>query len=262
MPKIIELIGPSGAGKTNIYNQLKNQWNPNDNWVPFDYIHSTRKKLLKRYTRKVFKRVIPMLFNKKSIEKTKITEEWKFIDHTNRTFLGDKYADFKTTIMDLVEEYCKEGFDGSDKRFNTIYMIMWSLAHIETVKSNVNDNRYCLLKQGEGLVSRIMHLTTPGFNEKALRQYLQVIPFPDILIMLDVQPEEVMQRIKNRNRYSSLHKGMNEDMIYEYTKDTIKYLHISLEEAEKSGSKVYKLNSTLDSIDQTSKKVLEILSAQ
>lgn len=263
MPKIVELIGPSGVGKTAIYQQLKKDWTSEYNWVPYDYVKHSRKKVLKGYIRKIFSRFIPLLFNKKeSFETTRIVNEWKFIDKSNEIFLGDKYSDLKSTVMDLVGNHCDEGFDGSDKRFITVYMIMWSIAHIETVRSIKGDDRLCILKQGEGFVSRIMHLNTPSFNEKSLKQYLHVIPFPDILIQLDVHPDEIISRIKQRDRTSSLHKGMDDEMLYKYTTKTIKYFNTSMEVAKKSGSQVYKLDSTLKNVTQTSSMVKEILSSQ
>lgn len=262
MPKIVELIGPSGVGKTSICQQFKKDWKFDYNWVPYDYVKHSREKLLKGYIRKVFNRFIPLLLNKKnSVEATRIVNEWKFIDQKNETFLGDKYSDLKSTVMDLVEDHCHKGFDGSDKRFITIYMIMWSIAHIETIKTVKEDDRLCILKQGEGFVSRIMHLNTPSFHEEALMKYLNVIPFPDILIQLDVHPDEIMRRIKHRERRSTLHKGMDEKVIYEYTKETLKYFNISVEEAKKAGSKVYKIDSTLKGVSQTSKKIIEILTS-
>ena len=36
MPKIVELIGPSGVGKTAIYNEIRSLWQLEYNWVTFD----------------------------------------------------------------------------------------------------------------------------------------------------------------------------------------------------------------------------------
>lgn len=263
MPKIVELIGPSGVGKTSVYKELRKAWKPDHNWVPYDYVKYSRERVLKSYIRKVFTRLIPLLLNKKeSVERTRIVNHWKFIDQDNETFLRDKYADLKSTVMDLVGEHCDKGFDGSDKRFITIYMIMWSIAYIETIRSIKGDNRLCILKQGEGFVCRIMHLNSPSFKKKDLMQYLDVIPFPDILIQLDVHPDEIMRRIKNRERTSTLHKGMDEEMIYEYTTKTIEYFNISMEEAKNAGVQVHKVDSTLNSAFQTSKMIKKILSSQ
>jgi deoxyadenosine/deoxycytidine kinase len=261
MPKIVELIGPSGVGKTAVYKRLKNDWEPDYHWVPYDYLEHSRKKLLKGYIRKLFSRFIPLLFNKKeSVETTRIVDEWKFIDQSNETFLGDKYKDLKSTVMDLIGEHCDKGFDGSDKRFITIYMIMWSIAHIETINSFKKDSRYCILKQGEGFISRIMHLNTPSFNKEALLQYLGVIPFPDVLIHLDVHPDEIIRRIKNRERVSTLHKGMDDKTLKEYTNKTIDFLNISIDEAKNAGVQVHKVDSTIQHVVETRDMIKEFLS--
>lgn len=262
MARTVEVIGASGVGKTTIYNQLKEEWEPNNTWVPFDYLKHSRDKILKRYFKKLFFRFIPLMLNKKeSMKNASVSDQWRFIEHDNKTFLSEDFSDFKTTVMNLIDEHCREGYDGSDKRFKTIYMMMWSIAYIETVKSIKNDNRLCILKQGEGLVSRIMHLNTPSFDEDALMQYLDVVPFPDHLILLDVHPDEIMRRIKNRGRVSTLHHGMDSNMICEFTKKTMEYLKIASEAAEKKGSNVHRINATLTSETQTAKKIVEILAS-
>lgn len=262
MAKTVELIGPSGVGKTAIYDQLKQEWVSGCNWVPFDYLTHSREKILKRYLKKLLYRFIPLLLNKKgSIKNTTVIDKWGFIEHDNSTFLSEEFSVFKTTVMNLIEEHCRKGYDGSDKRFKTVYMMMWSIAYIETVNSMKRDNRLCILKQGEGLVSRIMHLNSPSFDEKALMQYLDVVLFPDVIILLDVYPDEIMRRIKNRSRISTLHQGMDNDMMYDFTLKTMKYLEIAAEEAERKGAKVHRLDATLNSESQTAKKIIELLAS-
>lgn len=262
MPKTVELIGASGVGKTSVYKELQSKWEPGYNWVTYDKLKYDRTELLKRSVKSAQRLLLRLLPSSKSNQKkTDLPEKWKFIDKNSLTFRGEKYNEFKSVIMDLIQEHCIKGYEGTDKRFVTTYMMMWSLAHVDNVYSKKNDDRLCLLKEGEGLISRIMHLNTPSFDEEALNNFLELVPFPDYLILLESTPGLIMERIKNRNRISTLHKGMDEDTIAEYTTKTIKFFHIAMEKARRKGVNVYKVDATL-SLEQTTGQVVDILSSR
>lgn len=260
MAKIVEIIGASGAGKSSIYQQLREHWNERYNWVTYDELGRSEKQKLQQYLKRAARVITDELpFGKKSVNKTQANAEWKFINHDNRIFLADDYDTFKQVIMDLVEEHTVKWYDGSDKRFITIYMIMWSIAHIDRIQSAKDDNRYCVLKQGEGFISRIMHLNSPSFDETALHKYLEHLIFPDQLIFLDAPVNEILKRIKNRDRIATLHKDMSDDQIRKYTSKTIKYLKIAMKEAEKRGVDVYTVKSS-KILKETTSEIIDIIS--
>lgn len=259
MAKTVEIIGPSGSGKSSIYHQLRSSWREEFNWVAYDDLSRSSKQMRKRYLRKALKLLTDRLpIGKQSKNNTLANEEWRFINHDNRIFLNDENAEFKKVIMDLVEDHCKEWYDGSDKRFVTIHMIMWSIAHIDRVLTAKNDQRYCILKQGEGFVSRIMHLNSPSFDEEALNKYLEHLLFPDTLILLDVPVDEILKRIKNRDRMATLHKDMDDAAIRHYTEQTIRYFKIAMDIAREKGVDVHLVNAG-NSLDQTTSQIVDIL---
>lgn len=262
MLKTVEIIGPSGSGKTAVYRELRSQWKDGYNWVAFDDLNRSKKRLRKRYLRKILRmssNLIPGGGQK--AKKAEANSEWDFVNYDNLIFLGGDYSDLSTVFMDLVEEHSSEWYDGSDKRFVTIYMLMWSIAHFDKVITRQNDDRYCILKECEGFISRIMHLNSPSFDEKALQKYLDNIPFPDYLIFLDVTTEEVVERIKNRDRLATLHKGMTDEQIYEYTSETINFFHLSIKKAKEKGTKVFKIDAS-KSLEQTTNEIINIFSSK
>lgn len=260
MAKTVEIIGPSGSGKSSVYHQLRANWKEEYNWVPYDDLSRSRKQMRKRYLRKALKLFTDRLpIGEQSQNNTLANDEWKFINHDNRIFLNDENAEFKKAIMDLVEEHCKKWYDGSDKRFVTIHMIMWSIAHIDRVMTVRNDNRYCILKQGEGFLSRIMHLNSPSFNEKALSKYLEHLLFPDVLIFLDVPVDEILKRIKNRDRLATLHKDMDDEAIRHYSEQTIHFFKMAMGVAKEKGVDVYGVNAG-ENLEETTSQILDILS--
>lgn len=262
MPRIVEIIGPSGSGKSTIYNLLNTRWKSEYNWVTYDQLQASHVSIFDRISRK-FSKAIKKLspFSNPKPRKTQINPEWKVIKNHNDTFLGDDYSDFKMVLMDLVEEHCKSGFTGVDKRFITVYMVMWSIAYIETIKSYKNDDRLCILNQGEGLISRIMHLNSPTFDEKALKSYLYSAPHPDVLILLNVDADEILNRVKERDRLSSLHARMDEQKILEYTKKTNEMLLNASNILEKSGVDVYRIDASAGA-DEVADAIIHALSSK
>lgn len=260
MAKPVEIIGPSGSGKTAIYRQLRANWKEEYNWVAFDDLYRSKKRLRVRYARKLGQMLTNWVPGVKSqAKKAEANPEWNFINYDNLIFLGDDYRDLSSILMDLVEEHSSKWYDGSDKRFVTIYMLMWSIAHFDKIITHTQDDRYCILKECEGFISRIMHLNSPSFDEQALDKYLANIPYPSRLIFLDVPTDKIMDRIKKRDRMATLHKGMSEEDIRKYTADTIRFFEIAMKKAEEKGTDVYRVDAS-GSLEETIASITGILS--
>lgn len=260
MPKTVEIIGPSGAGKTSIYNNLRTIWKDDYRWVTFDDMNRSKSKMIFRYFKKAYNIFFDLLPIAKNINQNKnhVDEEWGFINYRDSIYLGASYKELKTVLMDLIGEHCAKWYDGSDRRFVTIYMMMWSMGYWEKIYSRNNDDRLYILKQGEGFVSRIMHLSSPSFDEIALQKYLSHIPMPDVLIFLDVNVEKILNRIKTRERLSTLHTGMTDETLFDYTQKTISHFQIAMETASKNGVSVYRVDAS-GSPGEATEKIVQII---
>lgn len=262
MPKIVEIVGPSGSGKSSVYKELKARWEYGFDWVTYDHVNYSPEAKIGRIINKaqrILKDIIPR--KKPDVPKPAVNDEWKFVGSNNDYFLGNEHEIFKSVLMDLIDEHCKVGYNGADKRFITAYMIMWSMARIDTVKSVKNDDRFCILDQGEGLISRIMHLTSPSFDEKALTLYLEHVPNPEVLFFLDTDVDTIIKRVKTRKRSSSLHEGMNDSEILRYTEKTKEFLGKAADFLKNNGVDVYRINSS-QTIDQVVTKITTLLSSK
>lgn len=223
--KIVELLGPSGIGKSALYHELRSRWKPSDEWVTFDDIFATPKQFPGTYLRTVY-RPLKKAWNEpydytRSLRNYNI---WDQLDGYSNPFLFGEYGGFFHKMMDLVEQHCKVGYSGDDKRFQTFFMIMWSVGQLNTVLELENDTRLFLMKDGELLLSRIMHLNSPSFDEDALHEYLDVVPKPEALVQLVAPPDQIVKRIKQRDRVASLHLGMDEETLFTYTISTLEML--------------------------------------
>lgn len=223
--KIVEFLGPSGIGKSALYHELRKRWSPDAKWVTFDELFATPKSFPGTYVRTIYRPLKKAW--KEPYDYTRSLKNyniWDQLDGYSNPFLFGEYGVFFQKMMDLVEEHCREGYSGEDKRFQTFFMIMWSVGQLNTVLELKGDERLFLMKDGELLLSRIMHLNSPSFDEDALQEYLEVVPKPKALVRLIASPEQIVQRIKKRDRVASLHLGMDDETLFTYTVDTLKLL--------------------------------------
>lgn len=245
MSKVVELVGPSGVGKTAIYKYLLKSWRPNPYWVLYDNFSRPYNNWLKYAADLLFEKIGIRILRERKY-KADVSPEWKFIEMSDSPFFNEKKGHFKTTLMNLIQKHCASGFSGQDNRFVAVYMFMWCMAYVDAVQSNRKDDRYCLLRNGEGYITRVMHLNSPNFDDTSLNAYLDIIPFPDVVFFLDLDADDVLKRIGKKGNRSSLHYGMDNDQILTFTQSTISLFKKAVEKAENSGTKVYKIDASQD----------------
>jgi len=246
MPKIVELLGPSGVGKSALYYSLQKRWKENDSWAIYHDLSYKRKK--RSPVSWVLK--IKSFFYKIS-ETDYHWNEGKISD--NKKKFAEKHPEFISVFLDLINENAKKGYHGEDKRFNSIYYMLRSIERLNTAIGLKNDERICLMD--EALLSRIMHLNSPGFNKSDLYSYLSVMPLPNGVIYLKTTPEKIVERIQNRSRESTVHSGLKENEILKYTSDTQKLMEYSLEFLKERGVKILELDAQKSLTDLTSETI-------
>lgn len=233
MPKVVELIGPSGVGKSSLYFSLEKQWKESDDWAIYhDFMYRRRKWSLEG-----------ILLKLKSIffavsDSDYFWSEGKIIDQKKE--FAQKYPEFIQTVLDLVEEHSKEGFNGEDKRFQVIFFMLKSIERVNSVMEK-SDDRACLID--EGLVSRLMHLNSPSFSKKDVDRYIDSMPEPDAIIYLNTEADEILNRIKKRKKTSTIHSGLTEQEIIESTENTQELIQYSLSSLKESGVEILELNA-------------------
>lgn len=213
MPKVVELLGPPGIGKTSLYNALQIKWNENDSWAVY---HDFRYK--RRRGGFTLKEIVNALINRfrKHYHIDYILNDGK-LEFGERLF-AEKYPDFTKAMLDLVQLHCKEGFNGFDKRFDSFHYMTRTMEQLYAVAQRKNDPRICVMY--EAFLCRIMHLVSPGFDEHALSQYLEHMPSIDAVIYLKADTERVVSRINNRQRTATVHSQLNSEQLYSFTGQT------------------------------------------
>lgn len=211
MAKIIELLGPSGVGKSSLYLELQKQWSDDASWAVYhDFVYRRRK-------------IDPVTFALKLKSFwTKVQNSDYFWNEGNLKDSQREFADdhpgFMSVLMDLIQDHTREGYNGEDKRFMVTFFTLKSIGRLHAVMEKREDERVCLVD--EALISRIMHLNSPSFTESDLETYLAAMPLPDGLVYLNAPVEVVLERIRKRKKLSTIHEGLSETEIQLYTENT------------------------------------------
>lgn len=117
-----------------------------------------------------------------------------------------------------------------------------SIERVNRVLDVESDARACLID--EGLVSRLMHLNSPTFSKEAVDQYISSMPLPDAIIYLNTGANEILKRIKKREKKSTIHSGLSNQEIIESTENTQELIQYSLRKLEETEVQILRLSAT------------------
>ncbi len=251
MAKIVELLAPSGAGKSTLYRHLQKRWEPAFSWAvyhDFRYERKPRKRFPSDYIRAISKR-----FEKREEIEYKGAKVSKF--PKEREFYR-AHPEFVNRALDLIHEHNRNGYSGVDNRFHSIFFLMETAEQLQAVLEEPEDPRACLMD--EGLLSRVMHLNSPRFDEEALDRYMEHMPMPDAVIYLHLPPDELIRRIRSRERVATLHQGLEADTIEESTRRSMQLMESAIRKAEGCGSGIYRVEGS-GAPEKVADKVVEIL---
>lgn len=237
MAKIVELLGPSGVGKSSLYVELQNRWCETDDWAVYhDFIYQRKKMDLVTLALKV-----------KSLWKKTHNSDYFWNDGNLKDMqreFADRYPEFMSVLMDLVEEHTKEGYSGEDKRFLVMFFSLKSIGRLQAVYEKKKDARTCLID--EALISRIMHLNSPSFTSSHIETYLSAMPLPDGLVYLNAPAEVILERIQKRKRkkLSTIHQGLSDGEIQLYTENTQQLMETVTQLLNQNNIPVLQLDAT------------------
>ena len=254
MPKIAEILGPSGVGKSHFYNSLQKIWHENYTWVPYhDFRHKRNrsKKTLPDTARSIVTKIITGLerIDYLSTDDKCLANQKKFYY---------KYPDFVSTVYNIIEACCKGNTSETDKRFEAILYFMRTTEQYQAVIQKEEDKRLCILY--EGFLNRIMHLNFGTFTDDHLKQYVFNMPKPDAVIYLKASPEYVVKNTKKRVRVASVHNGMSKEEIFRYTEQTQKHMKTAISYLKESGVHVQVVDAERD-VDEMTPEVLTFLNS-
>jgi len=258
--KFVEFIGPSGIGKSTLYDELKRRWNLSSNWVPFEEIYSKKKWNLKSVLRPIIR--AGRDFKQSSFD----TLDQKALFRGSRGFeahlpylLSDVDHELKTVVMDMIQIVKLNGSESIDRRFFVLSNIIWVMNQHRAIIEKSEKRRICIPVGGEYFASQLMHFMGSNVEFEKLVDYIDIIPIPKIVIHMSIPIDLLMERIKKRARTSTMHRGLNFSELELMNRNTINILDKVVDRLKvKHGSTVYSLDMSL-SVSQQAEKVTEIL---
>lgn len=245
MPEIVEILAPSGTGKTTLYKGLQKKWIPEEPWAVY---HDFRYKRKQSY--KFPKDYIDVLQRKLKDLKTVISQsDIRYENNSvhqkpNEKRFYEQNPEFCNTAMELILKHSSSGFAGEDKRYMNTFFLFETIEHLQAVQNHSDDNRACIMD--EGLLSRLMHLNSPTFTDEELARYLQFMPVPSAVIYLQCDAEYIVQRILSRKKIATVHSSLSKEEVLETTRKTQQLMEKTLDIVRGKGSKVVRVNAEVD----------------
>ena len=219
-----------------LYNAIQDKWCEHYDWVSFEKVYAKKKIFPFSYIKELF-RALKRVYHTEYETTRKLPnyKAWEAINNNSECFINQKDRVLNSDLLDFIFKHSKSNYNGEDKRFECIYLMMWAMAQYQSLKEFHGEDRVILMSQGELFLNRIMHFINQSFSSDDLAEYLSLIPKPSGVIFVQCSTEVIVERIGSRERVSTVHQGMDREDIFEYTKRTMKTMHTMHLKLQQSG---------------------------
>lgn len=254
---IIEIIGPSGVGKSRLYKALLKEYVEFRSYKSAyleGALRASREKTdtrpLAKFSRIIFKftpdPLIPMDWIKNYSNKVGLHE--KQIE-----LFSQEFPDF----LDIVKEQLRVYSSDEDRISMVFKWILLAIERFMIVSTYVEDDS---VLSEEELISRSASIFVPPKPKKKLDKndvltYLNNIPCPDQIIFLKASPNLCLGRLKNRKTgFPGHYKNLNDEKMKKIIKRQIRCYDIITDNLRSNGFKIIELNAE-NSVDVLANKV-------
>jgi adenylate kinase family enzyme len=231
-PKIIEIIGPPGVGKSTIYQSLCKTWKPGSQWVYPDV-------LISRFDLFSFRK--RLIFHLRIALGEKLTKTVP-VDYGLR-FAGQQQdlAKFCWKYLSEIQFYD----DGEvDKRFRSAYFLFKIFCTYQAIIEKA-PAKPCIIE--EGFLQKSFFIRNEEVDEQLinelLNKYLLLIPLPHAIIYIDMPDrKEIVKRLRGRSKTIASHHGKDDDaLLRDIEKWQQAQQHI-LEKLQNAGVQIVRIN--------------------
>lgn len=231
-PKIVEVIGPPGVGKSTVYYALCDSWTPNAPWTHQDALLASPKPAVGQFV--------------------------AWLEHTCRTLLrrpkpksipveyGLRFSDAHKDLA----TFCWEHLAGSDmplnreigNRFRSSYFLFSDFCRYQAILEYSNGTP-CIMEEGFLQKSFLLHNDQHALHH-TLATYLSLIPLPQAVLLLDTPDIPLItERLANRDKVIASHLNADEATLQKETEKWRALLLASVAKLEQRGVQVYRLDA-------------------
>lgn len=231
-PKIIEIIGPPGVGKSTIYQSLCKKWDAGSPWVYPEVLLTSKPRVTQ--LKKWMSYRMRTLLNKKLVKSIPVDYGLRF-DENNQA------------LANFCWEHLSDTYNAKDtnKKFRSAYFLFTSFCMYQAINEKATA-KPCIIE--EGFLQKSFFIKDDAENEQQsihlLNRYLQLVPLPYAIIYVDTpDTNEVIKRLRSRGKVIASHLGKDDEALQ---RDIEKWRYIQnniLETMQANGVRIIRINS-------------------
>jgi thymidylate kinase len=232
-PKIIEIIGPPGIGKSTIYQSLCKTWKPGSQWVYPDVLLTSKPGIFSFRKRLVYH--LHILLHKKLTKSIPVDYGLRFAAEQQ------KLAKFCWKYLSDIQFSDDEDIN---KRFRSAYFLFRTFCIYQAILEKA-PAKPCIIQ--EGFLQKSFFISEDEDDDllinELLNKYLLLIPLPYAIIYIDTPDiKEIVKRLRGRDKIIASHLGKNDEALQ---KDIEKWQHAQnniLEKLKSAGVLIIRIN--------------------
>ncbi|OQP57734.1 hypothetical protein A3860_08890 [Niastella vici] len=232
-PKIIEIIGPPGVGKSAIYKSLCRTWKPGSQWAYPDVLLTARPHFFS--ARKWLAYHLRMVLHRKLTKTIPVEYGLRFAAKEQ------ELAAFCWKLISYIQFY---NDDEINQRYRSAYFLFTTFSTYQAVLENASE-KPCIIE--EGFLQKSFFIRDTKVDEPLtncmLDKYLQLAPLPYAVIYMDIPDNsEIVKRLRGRNKIIASHSGKDDAALLRDIENWRHVQHIILEKIQQAGVGVVRFN--------------------
>lgn len=228
---MVEIIGPTGVGKTTISRNLLQVWDGIGAWISYE------------------KLLIECNYSTFPLNQTDIPAGFRFLQ-----LFPDYLNNFKELNNSLDTS---ESWFIRKKRELQHFKVLCDIQLISELYSTQRI-KYPLCVYDEGIIFKTFNRVDSDKHFLAINQLLKTFPLPGVIVLIDAPADIIAERAFEREKTAPVHRHKNLNEIHQNIITQKKRFSDLVDFLDKAGIIVYKLDST-DTPEHSALKISELL---
>jgi adenylate kinase family enzyme len=248
-PKIIELIGPPGIGKSTVYQSLCKTWKPGSQWVYPDVLLASKPRFLS--FSKWLEYHLRLVLRKKLTKSIPIDYGLRFAGQQQQlaTFCWNYLSDIQFSNDEEI-----------NKRFRSAYFLFSNFCMYQAILEKA-PAKPCIIQ--EGFLQKSFFIQDDQGHDQLinelLNKYLLLIPLPYAIIYMDTPDiNEIIKRLRGRNKIIASHLDKDDEALQRDIEKWQQTHNRILEKLKSAGVLIVKINGRQPVKDNVS-RIKELL---